>query len=110
MFFPLKFAALRERKEDIPLLTTHFIELLVKELGCPKPRLTRAGTETLQGYDCPVNIREVRNVIERAVIFARGRALEFDVPGVLLQKIYRLFGQGIWSNPWQFLRINREYC
>jgi DNA-binding NtrC family response regulator len=79
--FPLKVAALRERKEDIPMLATHFIELLAKELGCPKPRLTRAGLETLQGYDWPGNIRELRNVIERAVIFARGGALEFDVPG-----------------------------
>ena len=79
--FPLRVAALRERKEDIPLLATHFIELLTNELGCPKPRLTRAGIETLQGYDWPGNIRELRNVIERAVISARGDALEFDVPG-----------------------------
>jgi DNA-binding NtrC family response regulator len=78
--FPLKVAALRERKEDIPLLATHFVELLAKELGCPKPRLTRAGIETLQGYDWPGNIRELRNVIERAVISARGGALDFDLP------------------------------
>jgi DNA-binding NtrC family response regulator len=78
--FPLKVAALRERKEDIPLLAAHFVESLVKELGCPKPRLTRAGIETLQSYDWPGNIRELRNVIERAVIFARGGTLEFDVP------------------------------
>jgi DNA-binding NtrC family response regulator len=78
--FPLKVAALRERKEDIPLLAKHFVELLVKELGCPKPRLTRAGIETLQGYDWPGNIRELRNVIERAVIFAQGGALDFDLP------------------------------
>ena len=38
-----------------------------------------AGIESLQGYDWPGNIREVRNVIERAVIFARGGVLEFDV-------------------------------
>jgi DNA-binding NtrC family response regulator len=79
--FPLRVAALRERKEDIPLLATHFVELLVKELGCPKPRLTSAGIETLKGYDWPGNIRELRNVIERAVIFARGGTLEFDVSG-----------------------------
>jgi DNA-binding NtrC family response regulator len=77
--FPLKVAPLRERKEDIPLLATHFTELLVKELGCPKPRLTRAGIETLQGYDWPGNIRELRNVIERAAIFAQGGALDFDL-------------------------------
>ena len=77
----MKVAALRERKEDIPLLATHFVELLVKELGCPKPRLTQAGIETLLGYDWPGNIRELRNVIERAVIFAQGGALDFDVTG-----------------------------
>src|SRR5262249_49714346 len=70
--FPLQVAPLRERKEDIPLLATHFVELLVKELSCPKPRLTRAGIETLEGYDWPGNIRELRNVIERAVIIAGG--------------------------------------
>jgi DNA-binding NtrC family response regulator len=79
--FPLRVAALRERKEDIPLLAAHFVELLVKELGFPKPRLTRAGIEALQGYDWPGNIRELRNVIERAVLFAQGGPLVFDVPG-----------------------------
>ena len=77
--FPLKIAPLRKRKEDIPVLATHFVELLVKELGCPNPQLTRAGIETLQSYDWPGNIRELRNVIERAVIFARGGTLEFDL-------------------------------
>jgi DNA-binding NtrC family response regulator len=78
--FPMKVAALRDRKEDIPLLATHFVEISVKELGCPRPRLTRAGIETLQSYDWPGNIRELRNVIERAAIFAQGGALGFDLP------------------------------
>ncbi len=78
--FPIKVAALRDRKEDIPLLTAHFIELSVKELGCPRPRLTRAGIEILRNYEWPGNIRELRNVIERAAIFAQGGALEFDLP------------------------------
>jgi DNA-binding NtrC family response regulator len=77
--FPLKVAALRERKADIPLLAAHFVELLAKELGPPKPRLTPAGIKTLQDYNWPGNIRELRNVIERAVILARGGTLEFDV-------------------------------
>jgi transcriptional regulator with GAF, ATPase, and Fis domain len=79
--FPVKVVPLRERKEDIPLLATHFVELSAKELGWPKPRLTRTGIEKLQNYDWPGNIRELRNVIERAVILARGGALEFDPPG-----------------------------
>jgi DNA-binding NtrC family response regulator len=81
--FPLKVAPLRERKEDIPLLASHFVELSVKELGCPKPRLTPSGIETLLAYDWPGNIRELRNVILRAAIFARGGALEFDLPMTL---------------------------
>jgi DNA-binding NtrC family response regulator len=78
--FPLQVPPLRERKGDIALLATHFVELLVKELGCLKPRLTRAGIEALESYEWPGNIRELRNVIERAAIFARGGALEFDLP------------------------------
>jgi DNA-binding NtrC family response regulator len=78
--FPIKVASLRDRKEDVPLLATHFIDISVKELGCPRPRLTRAGIETLQNYDWPGNIRELRNVIERATIFAQGGALDFDLP------------------------------
>jgi len=78
--FPIKVAPLRDRKEDVPLLATHFIDISVKELGCPRPRLTRAGIETLQNYDWPGNIRELRNVIERATIFAQGGALDFDLP------------------------------
>ena len=79
--FPLKMPPLRERKGDIPLLAAFFVNLVAKELGCPKPRLTRAGIETLQNYDWPGNIRELRNVIEHAVIFACGGALKFDLPG-----------------------------
>ena len=78
--FPVEVAPLRDRKDDIPLLAAHFVELAVKELGCQRPRLTRAGVDKLQSYEWPGNIRELRNVIERATIFARGGALEFDLP------------------------------
>ena len=78
--FPIQVPALRERADDIALLAKHFIELSVRELRCPKPRLTRAGIVKLQSYDWPGNIRELRNVIERAVIVSRGRALDFDLP------------------------------
>ena len=78
--FPLEVASLRERHEDIPLLAKHFVDLVVKETKCAKPRLTAAGIAALQNYDWPGNIRELRNVIERAVILARGGPLEFDLP------------------------------
>jgi len=78
--FPIQVAPLRERREDIPLLAQHFVKLSVKHLGVAKPRLTRTGIVQLQNYDWPGNIRELRNVIERAVILARGGVLEFDFP------------------------------
>jgi len=78
--FPIQVAALRDRREDIPLLAQHFVKLAVKETCSAKPRLTRAGILQLQSYDWPGNIRELRNVIERAVILAHGRTLEFDLP------------------------------
>ena len=78
--FPIQVPPLRERMDDIPLLAKHFVELSAKELKCAKPRLTRAAVTQLQSYDWPGNVRELRNVIERAVILARGGALEFDLP------------------------------
>jgi DNA-binding NtrC family response regulator len=78
--FPLEVAALRERSDDIPRLATHFMDMAAKETKCPKARLTPAGIAALQNYDWPGNIRELRNVIERAVILASGGALEFDLP------------------------------
>jgi transcriptional regulator with GAF, ATPase, and Fis domain len=78
--FPLQVASLRQRHEDIPLLAKHFVDLVVMETKCAKPRLTAAAIATLQNYDWPGNIRELRNVIERAVILARGGSLEFDLP------------------------------
>jgi transcriptional regulator with GAF, ATPase, and Fis domain len=77
--FPVQVPPLRERREDIPLLAKYFVDLVAKELKCPKGRLTEAGVARLLDYDWPGNIRELRNVIERALIVARGGALEFDL-------------------------------
>ena len=82
--FPIQVPPLRERIDDIPLLAKHFVELSTKELKCAKPRLTRAAVTHLQSYDWPGNVRELRNVVERAVILARGGALEFDLPITVL--------------------------
>lgn len=78
--FPIEVPPLRERKDDIPLLVKHFVDLSVKELHCSKPRLTRAALSTLVDYDWPGNVRELRNVVERAVILSNGGTLHFDLP------------------------------
>ena len=78
--FPIQVPPLRQRMDDIPLLAKHFVELSTRELKCAKPRLTRAAVTKLQSYDWPGNLRELRNVVERAMILARGGVLEFDPP------------------------------
>jgi transcriptional regulator with GAF, ATPase, and Fis domain len=78
--FPIQVPPLRDRVDDVPFLAKHFVELSAKEMKCARPRLTRAAVTQLQNYDWPGNVRELRNVIERAVIMARGGALEFDLP------------------------------
>jgi transcriptional regulator with GAF, ATPase, and Fis domain len=78
--FPIQVPPLRERMDDIPSLARHFVDLSTRELKCVKPRLTRAAVDKLQNYDWPGNVRELRNVIERAMILARGGALDFDLP------------------------------
>jgi transcriptional regulator with GAF, ATPase, and Fis domain len=78
--FPIQVPPLRNRMDDVPLLAKHFVEVSAKEMKCARPRLTRAAVTQLQSYDWPGNVRELRNVVERAVILARGGALEFDLP------------------------------
>jgi transcriptional regulator with GAF, ATPase, and Fis domain len=78
--FPIEVAPLRERKNDIPLLAAHFLKHAAQRLKLRLPRLTRAHVTELQGYDWPGNIRELQNVIERAVILAQSGLLHFDLP------------------------------
>ncbi len=78
--FPVEIAPLRQRKEDIAVLASHFVDLSARKLNRPRPRLTQADILGLQRYDWPGNIRELQNVIERAVITAVAGRLSFDLP------------------------------
>jgi len=78
--FPIEVVPLRQRKEDIAALAAHFLELSARKLNQPRPRLTQANVLTLERYGWPGNIRELQNVIERAVITAKSGRLSFDLP------------------------------
>ena len=78
--FPIEIAPLRQRKEDIALLASRFVELSAENLNRPRPRLNQANLLQLQRYDWPGNIRELQNVVERAVITANSGRLSFDLP------------------------------
>lgn len=70
---------LRERREDIPLLAGHLIKQTASRLNVPVPRLSEANVRELSHYSWPGNIRELQNVIERAVILSAGGILSFDL-------------------------------
>lgn len=76
--FPIHSAPLRQRIEDIPLLTQHFLERSCTRSGKPKMRVNLSELQTLQAYDWPGNIRELENVIERQVILSKGPSIHFD--------------------------------
>ena len=78
--FPIESPPLRERREDIPLLADHFIQARARRLHREPPLLSEAGLRTLMMRDWPGNIRELENVIERAIILARDGQLRFE-PG-----------------------------
>lgn len=70
---PIHVAPLRERKEDIPLLARHFTEKYARKLDCPVKELSPAALDLLLRQPWPGNIRELENIIERAMIFSTSR-------------------------------------
>jgi len=79
--FPIEVPPLRERREDIPILAKHFLEVACKRFNRPALRLSESEIHRLQHYDWPGNVRELQNAVERAVIAGRAGALHFDIPG-----------------------------
>src|SRR5882672_3207640 len=77
--FPIELPPLRDRREDIALLAAHFLDLAARRLNCPEVQLTDHALDLLTAYDWPGNIRELRNVIERAVILSPRGPLPIDV-------------------------------
>jgi two-component system nitrogen regulation response regulator NtrX len=69
---PLHVPPLRDRREDIPLLAQHFVNMLSKREGAAARTLDTSAIETLQRFDWPGNVRELRNAIERVMILAAG--------------------------------------
>ncbi len=72
----LEVPPVRERRDDIPLLAAHFLEVLGTEMGMHPPRLSPASLATLDRYDYPGNVRELKNLIERALIESGGADIQ----------------------------------
>jgi DNA-binding NtrC family response regulator len=74
--FIVETAPLRERPEDIPLLCAHFLQLFAGEMGLAAPALSPEALAWLSSYAFPGNVRELKNLIERALIASGGRTIE----------------------------------
>jgi DNA-binding NtrC family response regulator len=71
--------ALRERKDDIPVLAQHFLEKYGEENGRPVLEISPEALDLLMDYDWPGNVRELENVIERAVVLSTGPRVGADL-------------------------------
>jgi transcriptional regulator with GAF, ATPase, and Fis domain len=78
--FPIHVPPLRERREDISIMVSAFIQEFATTMGKRIESLARPDMEPLERYPWPGNVRELRNVIERAVILAQGSKLKVELP------------------------------
>jgi len=76
--FPIHVPSLRERKDDIPLLVEYLVERYAKRAGKKISQIKKRTLDLFQAYDWPGNIRELQNVIERAVILCDGETFSVD--------------------------------
>ncbi|MGC4086141.1 MAG: sigma 54-interacting transcriptional regulator [Vicinamibacterales bacterium] len=75
--FPIHVPPLRERRDDIPALVAHFVRLYATRMHKPVTTVPASAMDALTRWHWPGNIRELQNVVERAVILARGRRCSF---------------------------------
>src|SRR5947208_2787347 len=83
--FPVHIPPLRERQEDIPLLVRHFTQQFCRRMNKVIDTVPSATMDALRRYQWPGNIRELQNMIERAVIISTGPVLNLDVADLKLQ-------------------------
>jgi len=75
---PIQLPPLRERRDDIPLLATHFVTKISAELGKSVRGVSPEALAILESYRWPGNIRELENVIERAIVLGSGDILDAE--------------------------------
>jgi DNA-binding NtrC family response regulator len=70
---PVRVPPLRDRRDDIPLLVQHFLKKLSGDLGRPPATMSQEALRRMMAYHWPGNVRQLENVVERAVAFSQGR-------------------------------------
>jgi two-component system nitrogen regulation response regulator NtrX len=78
--------SLNERREDVPSLVEHFLDIIANEYGQPKKEVDAAAMEALKQYNWTGNIRELRNVVERLIILSGKKITLEDVENYVLPR------------------------
>lgn len=82
----LRLPALRERSEDVPLLTRYFLQQSAKQLGVEPKRISDAALQVLSTFDCPGNVRQLENICHWLTVMAPAQVIEVkDLPPEVLQ-------------------------
>ena len=76
--FPIRMPPLRERVDDIPILSEYLVDRYAKQVGKSIRNIEKQTLQLLQAYDWPGNVRELQNVIERAVVLVEGETFSID--------------------------------
>ena len=76
--YTIEVPPLRQRRDDIPLLTKYFVKQLSHEMGMPTPDVSPSALARLESYDFPGNVRELKNLVERALIECGGATIGSD--------------------------------
>jgi PAS domain S-box-containing protein len=95
--FPIHCTPLRDRTDDIPLLTAHLLDIACKRLSWKMPVITEGTMRKLSQYAWPGNVRELANVIERGAIVSRGEKLQVDIhpmTGTAIRNVTTLLSEG----------------
>jgi formate hydrogenlyase transcriptional activator len=102
--FPIRVPPLRERREDIPMLTWHFLRELGGRMGRDVEAVRATTMKAFQGYSWPGNVRELRNVIERNLIIHPDQVFEAELP----EGIYAAAAAGTTIEEVERNHISRE--
>jgi DNA-binding NtrC family response regulator len=108
--FPIGVPPLRERADDIPLLTSHFTARFAEEHEVLPPRVSPPTLSRMMAYDWPGNVRELENFIERSVIMYPGvEGFPFDLPhAAAAHEGARALSHAL-DGDWTLERLEREY-
>jgi len=107
---PIQLPALRERRDDIPILISYFVDRFRKKLGREIQGLEDDVLDLFINYDWPGNIREMENLLERLVLMARGQTIAMaDVPGEIKQAVYEQSLLPPEKKPSQFKEFIRSH-